>query len=84
MSNGMKDYDVVIIGGGIGSLACAGILASEGVKVLVLEKNPAAGGYLTSFKRKGFTFDSAVDCFSGGDKTARSPTSLRSLVLKRR
>lgn len=63
----MKDYDVIIIGGGIGGLACAGILVSEGIKVLVLEKNPAAGGYLTSFKRKGFTFDSAVDCFSGGD-----------------
>lgn len=64
----MKDYDVIIIGSGIGGLACAGILISEGIKVLVLEKNPTAGGYMTSFKRKGFTFDSAVDCFSGGGK----------------
>src|SRR3989338_5312927 len=82
MFNGMKDYDVVIIGGGIGSLACAGILASEGVKVLVLEKNPAAGGYLTSFKRKGFTFDSAVDCFSGGDKDGAITYLLKKLGVE--
>ena len=78
----MKDYDVVIIGGGIGSLACAGILASEGVKVLVLEKNPAAGGYLTSFKRKGFTFDSAVDCFSGGGKDGAVTYLLKKLGVE--
>lgn len=64
----MKDYVAIIIGSGIGGLVCAGILASRGVRVLVLEKNPNPGGYLTSFKRKGFTFDSAVDCFSGIDE----------------
>jgi len=56
---------VIIIGSGIGGLVSAGILASKGLQVLVLEKHSAAGGYLSSFKRQGFTFDSAVDCISG-------------------
>jgi phytoene dehydrogenase-like protein len=61
----LKDYDVIVIGSGIGGLVSAGILASSGLKTLVMEKHVAPGGYLSSFTRKGFTFDSAVDCISG-------------------
>ncbi|MFQ5900933.1 MAG: phytoene desaturase family protein, partial [Thermodesulfobacteriota bacterium] len=64
----MKDFDVIVIGSGIGGLICAGLLVSKGVKVLILEKNPTPGGYLSSFSRRGFVFDSAVDCFSGLDE----------------
>ncbi|HSB73264.1 MAG TPA: NAD(P)/FAD-dependent oxidoreductase [Candidatus Methylomirabilis sp.] len=60
-------WDVVVIGSGIGGLACAGMLAAQGRKVLVLEQAPAPGGYLASFQRGGFTFDSAVDCVAGLD-----------------
>ena len=41
------------------------MLASRGLKPLVIEKHSAPGGYLSSFKRNGFVFDSAVDCISG-------------------
>jgi len=61
----MEKFDVIIIGSGIGGLISAGLLSSRGLKVLVLEKHSSAGGYLSSFKRKDFTFDSAVDCISG-------------------
>jgi prolycopene isomerase len=61
----MKDFDVIVIGSGIGGLTSAGILASQGLKTLVLERHRTPGGYLSSFKRKGFVFDSAVDCISG-------------------
>ncbi len=64
----MKEYDSIVIGSGIGGLVAAGRLVNAGYKVLVLEKNHVAGGYLQSFKRRGFTFDSCVDCFSGLDK----------------
>ncbi len=60
-------WDAVIIGSGIGGLACAGLLAARGRKVAVLEQASAPGGYLTSFRRGGFRFDSAVDCFAGLD-----------------
>lgn len=61
----MKDFDVIVIGSGIGGLISAGILTSRGLKTLVLERHITHGGYLASFKRKEFVFDSAVDCISG-------------------
>jgi prolycopene isomerase len=61
----MKKFDVIVIGSGIGGLVSAGILTARGLKVLVVEKNRTPGGYLSSFRRKGFVFDSAVDCISG-------------------
>ncbi len=39
-----KKYDVVILGSGMGGLSCGYILAKEGYKVCVLEKNRQLGG----------------------------------------
>jgi len=60
-------WDAVVIGSGIGGLACAGALAAHGRAVVVLEQAATPGGYLSSFQRRGFTFDSAVDCIAGLD-----------------
>jgi phytoene dehydrogenase-like protein len=54
------EYDVVIIGAGIGGLTCGCYLAKLGLKVLIVEQHHKAGGYCTSFKRKGFTFDATT------------------------
>ena len=35
----MNDYDVAIIGSGLGGLTCGAILAKNGYKVIILEKN---------------------------------------------
>jgi prolycopene isomerase len=56
-------YDAVIIGAGISGLVCGCYLAKAGMKVLIAEQHYKPGGYCTSFKRKGFTFDAAADCF---------------------
>ncbi len=56
-------YDVVIIGAGIGGLVCGCTLAKAGMKVLIVEQHCKPGGYCTSFKRLGFTFDAAPHCF---------------------
>ncbi|HMK60008.1 MAG TPA: NAD(P)/FAD-dependent oxidoreductase [Dissulfurispiraceae bacterium] len=61
----MKNYDVIVIGSGIGGLVSAGILASGGMKPLVIEKHTSPGGYVSSFRRSGFLFDSVLDCISG-------------------
>jgi len=53
-------YDIIIIGAGMGGLSAGAFLAREGKTVLILEKHNKPGGYVTSFTRKGYTFDSAI------------------------
>ncbi|MCB1623471.1 MAG: NAD(P)/FAD-dependent oxidoreductase [Pseudomonadales bacterium] len=40
----MADFDVVVAGGGVNGLACAAVLAREGLTVCVVERNPWVGG----------------------------------------
>lgn len=63
-----KEYDVVIVGGGLGGLACAYILADEGFKVIVLEKNPQLGGSVQVFSRDKVIFDTGLHYVGGLSK----------------
>ena len=45
-----KKYDVVIIGGGISGLTCGLYLQEGGMKVLMLERGPQAGGLTSSWQ----------------------------------
>jgi phytoene dehydrogenase-like protein len=54
------DYDVVIIGAGMGGLSCGTLLAKKGLRVLICEQSAKAGGYCVNFQRNGFTFTPAV------------------------
>ncbi|TFG05984.1 MAG: NAD(P)/FAD-dependent oxidoreductase [Promethearchaeota archaeon] len=60
------DYDVIMIGTGIGGSACAALLAHAGFKVLILEKNKLVGGMSSSYEKEGFIIDSAIHVFSSG------------------
>ena len=53
----MKEYNVVIIGSGLGGLLCGYILSKEGKSVCILEKNRHPGGLLRSFSRNGVDFE---------------------------
>lgn len=64
----MQQFDVVIIGSGLGGLACGAILAKEGYKVCILEKNKQIGGTLQTFVRDKIIFDSGVHYVGGLDK----------------
>jgi len=61
----MKKYDVVVIGSGLGGLVSALILAMEGKKVCVLEKNNQYGGNLQTFARDKTIFDTGVHYIGG-------------------
>jgi phytoene dehydrogenase-like protein len=53
-------YDAVVIGSGIGGLITANLLARDGAQVLLVEQHYMAGGYCSTFRRGGFTFDAAT------------------------
>jgi all-trans-retinol 13,14-reductase len=53
-------HDTIVIGSGIGGLACASALAKCGHRVLVLEQHYIAGGLTSTFNRKGFTWDVGI------------------------
>lgn len=63
-----KEYDILIIGSGLGGLVSALILAKEGLKVCVLEKNNQYGGNLQTFSRDKLIFDTGVHYLGGLSK----------------
>jgi all-trans-retinol 13,14-reductase len=53
-------WDVIVIGSGMGGMACAAALAKSGRRVLVLEQHYIPGGFTHSFGRKGWHWDAGV------------------------
>ncbi len=79
----VKDkYDVIVIGAGIGGLACGTLLAKEGISVLVAEQHSRPGGYCASFQRKGFTFDAGFDFCPEAESGELLYKPLKTLGLK--
>ena len=58
-------FDILVIGSGLAGLVSALILAKEGLKVCVLEKNNQFGGNLQTFSRDKLIFDSGVHYLGG-------------------
>ena len=56
MKKSSDGFDAIVIGSGIGGLACACALTRSGLQVLVLERHSTAGGLTQTFSRKGFTW----------------------------
>lgn len=44
----LKTYDIIIAGAGVNGLACACMLAKEGLSVCVVERNPWVGGGISA------------------------------------
>ncbi len=61
----MSQYDVIVIGSGIGGLVTATQLAAKGIKVLVLERYLIPGGSAGYFEREGYRFDVGASMIFG-------------------
>ncbi len=72
-------YDAVIIGAGIGGLVCGNLLVQQGLKVLMVEQHYMVGGYCSTFKREGYTFDAASHFYP----LLGNPASMTSKLLKK-
>ena len=80
---GEDEYDVIIVGAGIGGLTCGALLSKRGYKVLILEQHHQIGGYCSSFSRRGFIFNTGVENISGLWDKGPVTYLLRELGLKR-
>ena len=58
-------YDIIIIGSGLGGLQCGYILAKEGYRVCILEKELQPGGCMQSYRRKGVALDTGLHYVGG-------------------
>ena len=60
-----KQWDVIVIGSGIGGMSAAAALSRVGRRVLLLEQHHTLGGLTHSFTRDGFTWDVGIHYLSG-------------------
>ena len=65
------DWDVIVIGSGVGGLAAGAALAQTGRRVLLLERHFVLGGLTQTFEREGFRWDVGVHYI--GDLRADAP-----------
>ncbi|MBE9181007.1 carotene isomerase [Oculatella sp. LEGE 06141] len=74
------EFDVIVIGSGIGGLVTATQLAAKGARVLVLERYLIPGGSAGYFERSGYRFDVGASMIFGfGEK---GTTNLLARALK--
>jgi C-3',4' desaturase CrtD len=59
------DCEVAVVGGGIGGLTVAALLAARGLKVCLLEKEPRVGGCAASFEKFGYSFEQGYGLYAG-------------------
>ena len=55
-----ENYDIIIVGSGLGGLECGLMLSKEGYKVCVLEQSAVFGGCLQTFQRGGHQIDTGI------------------------
>ncbi|WP_207430125.1 phytoene desaturase family protein [Sabulibacter ruber] len=63
-----QKVQVAVIGSGFGGLTAASLLAKTGLQMAVLEQNNYPGGCASSYKRKGYWFETGATTLVGLDE----------------
>ena len=58
-----KEYDAIVVGGGMAGLTSAAYLCRAGVRTLLVEKGEKPGGLVNTFWHQGFAFDAGIRAF---------------------
>ena len=77
----MTKSDIIIIGSGLGGLEVALMMAREGRKVLVLERQHQAGGCMQSYRRGRLNFDTGLHYVGGLEEGGQLYDAFESLGL---
>lgn len=78
-----NEYDVAVVGSGIGGLSCAAMLSQAGMRVIVVEKARLAGGYCQTYDWEGFPLNSGPTALLGGGEGGTLNALLRRLGLEK-
>ncbi len=79
-----NEFDAVVVGSGIGGLACAALLSRAGMKVLLAEKGRLPGGYTQTYDWEGFPLNSGPTLLFGGGEGGVLHALLQRLDLEHR
>lgn len=81
MRDGQKK--IIIIGSGLGGLACGAILAKNGYNVAVLEQSVQIGGCLQCFTRRGVRFETGMHFIGSAAKGQTLDKLMRYLEISK-
>ena len=57
MEKNSDQFDAIVIGAGPGGTTVASLLANEGKRVLLIDKNDRAGGRMSTYAKDGFSYE---------------------------
>ena len=77
----MRDFDVVVVGAGLGGLGAAVLMARAGLKVAVFERREEPGGVATTWRRGEYSFEGSLHLLDAAGPAQPNGALLQELAI---